>query len=173
MAVSRRFPAAVCVLTVASLFWPAVVRAQPDPDDVPAAEPAPRPAEKAEPGSGDKLALEEQQIADKFKRLEEELLRMAELTAPRDPRRAALLRKAVAQSKDRLIAVQFDTLVELLKKDQLSRAIGNQEDVDRDLRALLELLLSENRAKQLESEKELENLFNALMQKAFKEELVL
>jgi hypothetical protein len=117
MAVSTRLPAALGLLIVAILFRPDVVLAQPDPDDIPAAEPAPGPAEKAEPGSGDKLALEEQQIADKFKRLEEELLRMAELTAPSDPRRADLLRKAVAQSKNRLIAVQFDTLVELLKKD--------------------------------------------------------
>jgi hypothetical protein len=64
-----------------------------------------------------------------------------------------LLRKAVAQSKERLITLQFDTLVELIKKDQLARTISNQQDLDRDLRALLEMLLSENRAKQIESEK--------------------
>ena len=78
---------------------------------------------------------------------------MAELGAATDPRRAALLKKAVAQSKDELIAVRLDRLVDLLDKDQLSRALENQTEVDRDLRGLLELLMSENRAKRIESEK--------------------
>ena len=78
---------------------------------------------------------------------------MAELTAASDPRRAALLKKAVAQSKEQLISVRFERLVELLGKDQLSRALENQTDLDQDLRALLELLMSENRAKTNEAEK--------------------
>jgi hypothetical protein len=114
------------------------------------AQPAAKPAE---PGAGDKLALEEQRIADKYKHLENVLLRMAELGAASDPRRAALLKKAVAQSKDQLIAVRFDRLVELLGKDQLSKALDNEAEVTQDLRALLELLMSENRAKHIESEK--------------------
>ena len=103
--------------------------------------------------AGDALSIEQQRIADKYKRLEDTLLRMAELTAVTDPRRAALLKKAVAQSKEKLIGLQLNALVELLEKGQLSRAIGNQEEVDGDLRNLLELLLSENRAKRIESEK--------------------
>jgi hypothetical protein len=103
--------------------------------------------------ANDKLALEQQRVGDRYKRLEEVLLRMAELSAATDPRRAALLRKAVAQSKERVIGVQFETLVDLLKKDELARAIENQAGVQQDLQSLLELLLSENRAKRLESEK--------------------
>jgi len=103
--------------------------------------------------AADELSIEQQRIADKYKRLEDTLLRMAELTAVADPRRAALLKKAVAQSKEELIGLQLEALVELLEKGQLSRAIGNQEDLDGDLRNLLELLLSENRAKRIESEK--------------------
>jgi hypothetical protein len=103
--------------------------------------------------AADALSIEQQRIADKYKRLEDTLLRMAELTAVTDPRRAALLKKAVAQSKEQLIGLQLDALVELFDKGQLSRAIGNQKDVDGDLRDLLELLLSENRAKRIESEK--------------------
>jgi hypothetical protein len=121
-------------------------RAAPKPASAPAAKPAePRPA--------DKLALEEQRIAEKYKHLEDVLLRMAELTTATDPRRAALLKKAIAQSKEQLIAVRFDRLVDLLGKDQLSKALENQTEVDQDLRALLELLMSENRAKRIESEK--------------------
>jgi hypothetical protein len=110
-------------------------------------------APKAEATAADKLAMEQQRVSDRFKRCEEVLLRMAELSAGTDPRRAALLRKAVAQSKDRLIGMQLETLVDLLKKDQLAPAMENQTAVEKDLQALLDLLLSENRAKRLESEK--------------------
>ena len=58
-----------------------------------------------------------------------------------------MLKKAVAQSKEQLIGVRFERLVELLGKDQLSPALENQTDLDQDLRALLELLMSENREK--------------------------
>ena len=110
------------------------------------------PAE-ANRGPNDELVVRQQEISDKSRRLEEILLRMAELSAGVDPRRAALLRKAVAQSKDRLINVQFETLVSLLEKDQLSRAIENQGGVREDLKSLLELLLSEDRGRRIESEK--------------------
>jgi hypothetical protein len=99
------------------------------------------------------LAADEQKLAEQYKHLEDVLLRMAELTASEDPRRAILLRKAVAQSKEQLITVRLDRLVELLGKDQLSQALTNQKEIDGDLRALLELLMSENRAKHIENEK--------------------
>jgi hypothetical protein len=41
----------------------------------------------------------------------------------------------------------------ILGKDQLSRALENQAELDQDLRVLLELLMSENRAKSIENEK--------------------
>ena len=103
--------------------------------------------------AADQLALEQQRLSDRFKRFEELILRMAELSAATDPRRAALLRKAVAQSKERLIGVQMEALVDLLRKDELGRALENQQAVEKDLSALLDLLMSENRAKRLESEK--------------------
>jgi len=133
---------------------PAVARVQ--SEAAPAGGAAPPKTEtpaKPAPTAADQLAVEQQRIGDRFKRFEEVLLRMAELNAGTDPRRAALLRKAVAQSKDRLIGVQLETLVELLQKDQLARATENQTAVERDLRSLLDLLMSENRAKRLESEK--------------------
>jgi len=99
------------------------------------------------------LEARQRHLADEYKRLENVLLRMAELTAATDPRRAALLKKVVAQSKQRLIDVQFEKIVELLAGDQLSRAEENQQKVGQDLEVLLKLLLSENRAKRIESEK--------------------
>ncbi|MHB8902366.1 MAG: hypothetical protein ACYC6Y_26705, partial [Thermoguttaceae bacterium] len=60
-----------------------------------------RAAEAAAP-AGD-LAERQRLVAEKFERLEQILLRMSELTAASDPGRAALLTKAVAESKERLI----------------------------------------------------------------------
>ncbi len=112
------------------------------------------PAVKPEVTPDGRLATQQQQVAEKFRELEKLLLRMAELTAPTDPRRAALLRQAVAQSKDRDIDHQFDQLVELLKQERLSLVVKNQGEVQQDLSKLLELLLSEDRSKRIESEKE-------------------
>jgi hypothetical protein len=105
------------------------------------------------PASADQLVADERRIAEKYKHFEEVLLRMAELSAGVDPRRAALLKKAVAQGKDKLIAVRFDQIVELLGKGQLSRALENQTEIGQELQAVLEMLVSENRAKHIASEK--------------------
>jgi hypothetical protein len=122
-------------------FAAAPVAAQPKTDAASAAAP-------------DKLATDERHIAEKYKHLEDVLLRMAELNAATDPRRAALLKKTIEQSKDRLVGVRFERLVDLLGKDQLTRAIENEAELDQDLRAILELLMSENRDKSLKSQKE-------------------
>ena len=97
--------------------------------------------------TGEQLALQQQRIAEKYKHLEGVLLRMRELNVKNDPRRAALLEKAIKQSAEENVLVRFDRLVELLGKDQLSRAIENEKELDQDLKSILDLLLSENRAK--------------------------
>ena len=101
----------------------------------------------------DKLTAEQKRIAEKYKHIEEVILRMAELNAKSDPRRAALLKKAFEQSKEELVDVEFERIGELLSKDQLSRALEDQVEVNKNLQAILELLLSENRTKRIESEK--------------------
>ena len=123
---------------------------KPSPAD-PGAALAGDKANEASPA--DKLSIEQQQVADNFQHLQDLLLRMAELSELADPRRAALLQKTVRESEQRLIGVQFESLVELLEKDRLSRAIENQDNLRQDLEALLELLLSENRSMRVESEK--------------------
>lgn len=123
-----------------------------------AAPAAPADPAQADPAAGDSsenpLTAEQRLVADRFRELEKLLLRMAELTAPTDPKRAALLRQAVAQSKQRDIDQQFQTLVELLKQERLAVVVKSQTEVHDDLRKLLELLLSEDRSKRIESEKE-------------------
>ena len=121
-------------------------RAAPDTASADAREPdAPEP--------GETLSVDQQQIADDFQHLQDLILRMAELSEWTDPRRAALLKRTFQQSQEKLIDVQFESLVELLAKDRLSRAIENQDNLRQDLEALLELLLSEDRARRAESEK--------------------
>ena len=120
-----------------------------EPDDAAAATETDPEGAEAAADSAERLALEQQRIADRYRRLEQVLLRMAELTAGTDPHRAALLRKAVAQSKERLIDLQFERLRKLLEQDQLARAVENHANIQEDLAALLDLLQSEDRAKQL------------------------
>jgi hypothetical protein len=112
------------------------------------------PAESEPPKSpAEQLAERQRQVANKYERLEQILLRMSELSAASDPRRAALVKKAVAESKQRLIGVQFASLIDQLGKDELAKALDGQQKLDADLAQLLELLLSENRSKRLASEK--------------------
>src|SRR4051812_26672688 len=70
--------------------------------------------------AGTDLTAKQAQVAEKFRELKAVLLRMAELTGATDPRRAALLRQAVAQANERGIDGQFEKLVELLREEQLS-----------------------------------------------------
>jgi hypothetical protein len=152
---NRLWMALAVVATVAYLCCWATAAEREDKDAAPAKS-ATGPAKGGKQLSpAEKLADQQQRIAEKYKHLEDVLLRMAELNALTDPRRAALLKKAVAQSKDQLIGVRFEQLVELLGKDRLAPALENQTDLDQDLHALLELLMSENRAKNLENRKKI------------------
>jgi hypothetical protein len=154
MANCRRFWAAWGLAGIVVFLAAGTAAAQSKTDDAesPAAEA--KPSAEAAPPTADKLAAEERRVAEKYRHLEDVLLRMAELNAATDPRRAALLKKAIEQSKDRLVDVRIERLVDLLGKDQLSRAIENEAELDQDLRAILELLMSENREKSLKNQKE-------------------
>jgi hypothetical protein len=110
-------------------------------------------AEPAAPSAANKLAEQQEQVAAKFKRFEDLLLRLAEDASQNDPKRAALLRKAVARSKDSLLGVKLDRVAELLASDRLSAAITDQGGLSQDFRALLDLLLSEDSGQRLEAEK--------------------
>jgi hypothetical protein len=59
----------------------------------------------------------------------------------------------VAQSKQTDLGHQFENLVELLKQERLSTVMKSQGEVQQELVRLLELLLSEDRTKRIESEK--------------------
>ena len=108
-----------------------------------------------QPTTAEKLPLQQSQIADKYTRLEQLMIRMAEIEAISNPQRAALLKQAVQQSTARLTRGQLNTVAELLKPPaQLNRAIEQQQQALNDLNDLLKLLLSENRSDRLKAEQE-------------------
>jgi hypothetical protein len=151
---TAKFALAACGLTLALLRGTAWSQAPADvapPENPPASAPPAAPA--AKPGAA--LSIEQAKLADKYKRLEELLLRRAEVAAATDPERATLLRQVVSKSKDAHIENQFEVLVELLAKSNsrsYSQALTGQTELQKDLKLLLELLSSEDRSHQLESE---------------------
>jgi hypothetical protein len=108
----------------------------------------------APPANAESLALRQGRIADKYARLEQLMLKMAELDAAENPQRAALLRQAVQQSKDSLTRSRLETIVSLLDKQQLKRAVDGQTEATTEMKGLLELLLSENRTDRNKSEQD-------------------
>jgi hypothetical protein len=114
----------------------------------------PTEPETAAPIAGDQLSVEQARLADRFKRLEEVLGRLAEFSASSDPRRAKLLRDAIAQSREQDINVRFESVVKLLEDERLSAAATNQTELEQELDALLNLLLKADRDKELASERD-------------------
>ena len=115
-------------------------------------EPAPTTAAKAAPDGG--LATREQELAQQFRDLEKTFLRLADILAPSDPRRAALLRSVFEQARDAEMGDRLDTIVQLLEKGQLLKAGTSQSSALDKLRELLTLLESGDTDKRRASEKE-------------------
>jgi hypothetical protein len=103
---------------------------------------------------GGSLATREQEVAQQFRDLERTFLRLADLLAPSDPRRAALLRSVFEQARDAEMGDRLDTIVQLLEKGQLLKAGTSQTGALDTLRELLTLLESGDSDKRLASEKE-------------------
>lgn len=102
---------------------------------------------------GGDLSVEQGRLADRYERLEQVITRLAELTAVNDPHRAKLLREALAQARERDVAVRFNAVVGLLGDDRLATASRNQGELTKDLRDMLQLLLKENRGDEIASRK--------------------
>lgn len=121
----------------------------------PAATPATEPAAaEAIPTDGKDRPLTETQdiINRRYKRFEDTLYKIAESLRKTDPDRAELLIRAIGKSKEERIAPQLADLVQLLKDQRLGDALEKQGDVVVQMRELLDLLLSEDRQKELKEE---------------------
>ncbi|MBI5760852.1 MAG: hypothetical protein HZA46_20210, partial [Planctomycetales bacterium] len=88
-----------------------------------------------------------------YKRFEETLLKLAEVLRKTDPDRATLLVRAIGRSREDLNYDRMLRVVELLKQDKFGDAIEQQGELMSQLQGLLDLLLSEDRAKEIAAEK--------------------
>ncbi len=100
------------------------------------------------------LAVRQQQVAERFRKLEELLIRLAEVEATENPERAALLRRAAKQSRESFILDRLSAASEALSGSQYQQAIDAQQAANENLSALLKLLLTEDRSERIRSEKE-------------------
>ena len=128
------------------------------------------PGTAAQPATDVSLSDEQAKLAAKYKELERVILRMAEVMQTTDPKRAALLRKAFAKSKERRVDVQYEDLVKLLEQEQLYQASKGQFAVQQDLNQLLQLLLSGEREKQIPNERAQIKRFIERINKLIREE---
>jgi len=105
------------------------------------------------PAREEPLATGQEVIFRRYRRFEETLGKVAESLRKTDPERADLLFRAIGKSNGDRISVQLNELVQLLRDNkQLGDAIDRQADVVTHMHALLDLLLSEDRQKDLKEE---------------------
>ncbi len=121
-------------------------------------EPASAPARNAAaPGTGEDpavLAGREQELLAQYRELEKTFLRLADLLAASDPRRAAVLRSVFEQARDQEVGGRLDTIVQLLEKGQLLKAGTTQASAIEQLRELLTLLEAGDSDRHLTNSKE-------------------
>jgi hypothetical protein len=111
------------------------------------------PAATPEAGGEESLAEIEARLAERYARLETLVERLAELSRSTQPRRATLLRQLITQSRDRDVAGQFQKVIDALEQESFSSAIDGQATLETELNKLLELLLQEDRDRQIDSER--------------------
>ncbi len=124
------------------------------PTQLAAKDASPSAAKTNAPPASDDLSVEQARLADRYKRLEQVVGRLAEVSASSDPRRAKLLREAIAQSREEDVNVRFESVVKLLQDERLSAAATNQTELQKELDSLLSLLLKADRDNELNSERD-------------------
>jgi hypothetical protein len=105
-------------------------------------------------GDDPALADQQQQVAERYRRLEELLLRLADVEAEENAERAALLRRAAKQSRDLFVLDKLNTASQSLRSAQFKNALDSQGEAKEGLDRLLTLLLSEDRPQRIRDEKE-------------------
>ncbi len=93
-------------------------------------------------------------VAERYARLEELLLRLADMESAENPERSALLRRAARQSSDKFVLERLKGAADSLKSQQFQKAVDSQSAATEELASLLKLLLSEDRSNRIRDEKE-------------------
>jgi hypothetical protein len=98
-------------------------------------------AEPARAGNdAEALARQEADLLRRYRDLERSFLRLADLLATTDPRRAAVLRGAFERAREEEVGDRLGTIVTLLEEGQLLKAGASQEAAVEQFRGLLDLL---------------------------------
>jgi hypothetical protein len=102
-----------------------------------AAWPAATPAAES---PAESLARREADLVRQYLDLERSFLRLADLLATTDPRRAAVLRDAFDRARDAEVGDRLNAIVTFLEEGQLLKAGSSQEGALEQFRELLDLL---------------------------------
>ncbi|MBI1312984.1 hypothetical protein GC176_16970 [bacterium] len=102
------------------------------------------------------LDISQQAVLGRFDRFEQEMLKMAEQMRRQDPERSDLLFRAHSRSQQEQIIGQMRVIFEQLARQDVSfgDAIQRQEALVASMKALLEVLQSENRIGDIEAERQ-------------------
>ena len=103
--------------------------------------------------SPDSLPNSQKRVAEKYNRLELLAGRLAELSRATQPRRAKLLRELIVKSRERDVPGQFEQIIGALRNDRLASAVERQSELQVHLQEMLNLLLQEDRDRQIEAER--------------------
>lgn len=106
-----------------------------------AAGPAGRAAEPPQTDAAT-LAAREADVLTRYQELERSFLRLADVLAASDPRRAAALRSAFDRARDEQVGDRVAAIVAMLEQGQFLKAGTTQQDALGRLRGLLEMLES-------------------------------
>jgi len=98
------------------------------------------------------LADAQSRMAQRYDRLELLAGRLAELSRSTQPRRARLLRQVIAKGREGDVAGRFDRIVAALEQVNLASATEDQRQLLAELNGLLQVLLQEDRDRQIESQ---------------------
>jgi hypothetical protein len=156
--IDRPVMAAVCgaILLVTASLFPTSAWSQ----EAPAAAESPTPASTAEPGvegnpSEVPLSAAQEQVRRRFKRFEETLLKLSTSLRKTDPDRALMLDRARGKINQERFDQEMGDLAKLLASKPLGDSVlEREEDLIARMQALLELLQSEDRQKEIAKEKE-------------------
>ena len=130
----------LCFFTAAVLFSVPAPAQQPKPEAKPTEA---KPAEEA--ALADPLVVEQQRVADQFAELRTFLLELKERAARTDAGQADILSDALAAAQKRGVSDSFTRVLEMIRNGQLGGAQQSQVDLERDLQAILQILLTEDR----------------------------
>lgn len=150
--------------------------AKPKSDQTPAAPAKDQEATKNE------VTLNQERLARQYREFEQALLTLAQRlersSKPEDREKAVLLKEAIKKSSEVQINTRFDKLVTLLKGSKaadlnaISDAMEKSQMLAEDIRAILALLMSDNRDAQLKAEKERLRRLLEMLDKVIREQKV-